>query len=155
MNLTQQLRSGFLVILKHTLNPITRRIARSGHGPFAIVRHIGRRSGKVYETPIIVARVPDGFVIELTYGRNVDWHKNVLAAGHCTIVWHGKQYAIYRIDPLDTEAGRAAFPLPARLILRITGRKHFEKLTYRQPTEYYRRELENATGNPRDIYIGG
>lgn len=94
MHPPQQLRKGFLVVLKHTLNPLTRRIARSAHGPFTLVRHVGRRSGKQYETPIIVSPVEDGFVIELTYGPDVDWHKNVLAAGGCTLIWHGKEYVI-------------------------------------------------------------
>jgi len=94
MRLKQQLRNGLLIFLKYTLNPLTRRLARSSFGPFTIVRHVGRRSGKQYETPIIVSPVKDGFVIELTYGYDVDWHKNVLAAGGCTMVWHGKEYVI-------------------------------------------------------------
>jgi deazaflavin-dependent oxidoreductase (nitroreductase family) len=128
MNLLQHIRSGWLSLLKYTLNPLTRRLARSSFGPFSIVRHVGRRSGKMYETPIIVSRVKDGFVIELTYGPDVDWHKNVVAAGGCTIVWHGQAYRIDRIEPLDTEVGRAAFPLPQRLVLQLLGRTHFEKL---------------------------
>src|SRR5262245_26314582 len=109
MNLQHRLRHGLLVVLKHTLNPLTRRLARSSFGPFTIVRHVGRRSGKLYETPIIVSRVEDGFVIELTYGPDVDWHKNVLAAGRCTLIWHGKEYVIDKIEQLGTEVGRAAF----------------------------------------------
>jgi deazaflavin-dependent oxidoreductase (nitroreductase family) len=128
MKLQQQLRRSVLIVLKYTLNPLTRRLARSSIGPFTIVRHVGRRSGKVYETPIIVSRVEDGFVIELTYGPDVDWHKNVVAAGGCTVVWHRQEYVIDQIEPLDTETGRAAFPEPQQIILRILGRKHFEKL---------------------------
>jgi deazaflavin-dependent oxidoreductase (nitroreductase family) len=127
MNLRQQLRHGYLITLKHTLNPLTRRLARSPFGPFSLVRHVGRRSGKLYETPIIAARVPDGFVIELTYGPDVDWHKNVLAAGGCTLVWRGREYAIGHIEPLDAAAGRAAYPPPQRAILRLLGRQHYEK----------------------------
>jgi deazaflavin-dependent oxidoreductase (nitroreductase family) len=132
MHPQQQLRKGFFVVLKHTLNPLTRRIARSAHGPFTLVRHVGRRSGKQYETPIIVSPVEDGFVIELTYGPDVDWHKNVLAAGGCTLIWHGKEYVIDKIEPLDTEIGRAAFPLPQRFILRLLRRTHFEKMKFQQ-----------------------
>ena len=124
---------GFTKVLKHTLNPLTLRIARSSSGPFSIVRHVGRRTGKVYETPIIVSPVSDGFVIELTYGPDVDWHKNILAAGGCTLIWHGDEYAIDRIEPLDPETGRAAFPLAQRLILRMLGRKHFEKMKIHGP----------------------
>lgn len=71
MSLRQQLRNAFLLLLKHTLNPLTRRLARSSLGPFSIIRHVGRRSGKLYETPIIVAPHRGGFVIELTYGPEV------------------------------------------------------------------------------------
>jgi len=132
MNLKQQLRNTFLTVLKYTLNPLTRRVAHSSFGPFAIVRHVGRKSGKVYETPIIARLVEDGFVIELTYGHDVDWHKNVLAAGGCTMVWHHKEYVIDKIEPLDTKAGMAAYPPMLRLILRVLGRKDFEKMKFQQ-----------------------
>ncbi len=72
MNLSQRLRKSLLLVLKHTLNPLTRRMARSNLGPFSIIRHVGRRSGRHYETPIIVAPVEEGYVIELTYGPEVD-----------------------------------------------------------------------------------
>jgi hypothetical protein len=78
--------------------------------------------------------VADGFVIELTYGPDVDWHKNVVAAGGCTVVWHGQAYRIDTIEPLDTTSGLAAFPFPQRLILRLLRRTQFEKLKV-QPTE--------------------
>ena len=128
MKLRQQIRNYWRIILKHTLNLLTRRLARTSFGPFSIVRHVGRRSGKQYETPIIVAPADDGFVIELTYGPDVDWYKNVLAAGGCTIIWHGKEYVIDNLEPLDAETGRSAFPLLARLILRLTRRQHFVKM---------------------------
>ncbi|MBI4672800.1 MAG: nitroreductase family deazaflavin-dependent oxidoreductase [Chloroflexi bacterium] len=129
MDLQRQIRNGWFFFLKHIFNPLTRRIARTSFGPFAIVRHVGRRSGKQYETPIIVSPAKDGFVIELTYGPDVDWHKNVLAANGCTVVWHGKEFAVDKPEPLDTETGRAAFPPPQQLVLNLLGRKHFEKLT--------------------------
>jgi deazaflavin-dependent oxidoreductase (nitroreductase family) len=132
MNLKQQLHKGWLIVLKHTLNPLTRRLGHSSFGPFAIVRHIGRRSGNVYETPIIVAPVKDGFVIELTYGYDVDWHKNVLAAGGCTVLWRDKEFVINKIEPIDAESGRAAFSPPQQFILRILRRKEFEKLKFQQ-----------------------
>jgi deazaflavin-dependent oxidoreductase (nitroreductase family) len=126
MSFLQQLRKSFFRVLKHTLNPLTRRLARSSFGPFSVVQHVGRRSGKRYETPIIVAPITGGFVIELTYGPDVDWHKNVLAAGGCTLLWRGKQYAINEIEQVDAETGLSAFPMSQQLILRLSGRKHFE-----------------------------
>ena len=133
MNLQQRLRKGWLILLKHTLNPLTRRLARTSLGPFSLVRHVGRRSGRHYETPIIMSPVEDGFVIELTYGHDVDWYKNVAAARGCTVVWHGREYVIDRLEPLDVAAGLAAFPPAQRLVLRLLGRKHFEKLKVQPP----------------------
>lgn len=129
MNLPQRLRRGWLTLLKYTLNPVTCQFARSSVGPFSLIQHVGRRSGTRYETPIIVAPVNDGFVIELTYGTDVDWHKNVVAAGGCTIVRRGQAYVITQITPVDTEIGLAAFPLSQRLVLRLFRRTHFEKWT--------------------------
>lgn len=125
MGLQQQLHKGFLTMLKYTVNPVTRRFAEHSFGPFSIIRHVGRRSGKRYETPIIVAPLEDDFVIELTYGPNVDWRKNVMAGGG-TLLRHRKEYTISGIEPLDTATGLAAFPRSQRFILRLLGKKHFE-----------------------------
>jgi len=128
MTLQQKIRNGFLRFLKNYFNPLTKKLARSSFGPFAIVQHVGRRSGKPYETPIILGHAADGFVAELTYGPDVDWYKNVVAAGGCTVIWHGRNYTIDTLEPMDSESGRAAFPLPAQFILRALRREHFVKL---------------------------
>ncbi len=44
---------------KHVLNRATLKIAGAPISPISIVRHIGRHSGKLYETPVIVEPVPD------------------------------------------------------------------------------------------------
>src|SRR5215467_3082279 len=61
-------------------NRITRRFAGRVWG-FGIVIHRGRRSGRLYRTPINLFRTADGFLIALTYGRDSEWVQNVLAAG--------------------------------------------------------------------------
>jgi deazaflavin-dependent oxidoreductase (nitroreductase family) len=121
-------RERLLWTLKHTLNRLTTRIARSSVGPFALVGHIGRRSGRSYETPLILARVPEGFVAELTYGPDVDWYKNITAAGRCTVLHQGREYDVHAITDYPTEQGLAAFPAPARLILRALRRREFRLL---------------------------
>jgi deazaflavin-dependent oxidoreductase (nitroreductase family) len=113
---------------KHILNPLIRTFAGKSPTPFAVVRHVGRRSGKTYETPIIVVRIAGGFIIELTYGPEVDWYKNVLAAGRCTVIWHSKEYAIEKIELLDAESGLAAFGFPFRPILRLLGKRDFAQM---------------------------
>jgi hypothetical protein len=56
-------------------NRITSRFAARLHG-FGIVTHVGRKSGKVYRTPVNVFRAPEGFLIALTYGRESEWVRN-------------------------------------------------------------------------------
>lgn len=128
MSFGERLSKRFRNILKHTLNPLTLRLTLAGIGPFTIVRHVGRRSGKLYATPLLLAPIAGGFVAELTYGPNVDWFQNVMAAGHCSVVRGGKEIAIDRIEPMDTDAGRQAFPLAARIALRILQRRCYVRM---------------------------
>jgi len=62
------------------INPVTRLFAGRMPG-FAILTHVGRTSGKTYRTPINVFRRGDSYVFALTYGSDVHWVKNVMAAG--------------------------------------------------------------------------
>jgi deazaflavin-dependent oxidoreductase (nitroreductase family) len=121
-------RRRFYWILKHTLNRVTTRAARSRHGPFSLVRHVGRRSGREYETPLILARVPGGFVAELTYGPQVSWYRNVTAAGSCEIVYKGKTHRISAIEPYSTEDGLRAYGFPLAVALRVLRRHQFRFL---------------------------
>ncbi|WP_308491239.1 nitroreductase family deazaflavin-dependent oxidoreductase [Microbacterium terrisoli] len=122
------IRTAFLTVLKHTLNPLTLRAARAGRGPFSLVRHVGRTSGKTFETPVILARRPDGFVAELTYGPQVNWYRNIVAAGHCDVVYKGVENHIDRIEPCSTEEGLKAFGNARAVVLRILRRHDFRFL---------------------------
>lgn len=117
--------SAWGTILKHTLNRLTLRAARSGRGPFSIVTSVGRKTGKTYETPIIVQPTDGGFMIELTYGDQVQWYKNVRAAGHCGITYKKAEYAIVGFEPVDAATGIAAFSPAQQRILRALHRSHF------------------------------
>jgi hypothetical protein len=121
-------RRGYLWVLKNTLNRATSRIARSGHGPFSLIRHHGRKTGRTYETPLILAAYDEGFIAELTYGPEVAWYRNVVAAGRCTVVFRGVEYEIDRIEPCDREVGLRAFGYPAALVLRLLRRHEFRLL---------------------------
>lgn len=126
--LKQRVRTGFLRLLNVTLNRLTRRLAHAGRGPFSLVVHTGRKSGREYRTPLVLAAVPEGFVAELTYGPNVDWLRNVEAAGGCTVVYRGAPHRIVGVEPCDVRRGRAAFPRPAGLLLAALGKKDFRIL---------------------------
>jgi deazaflavin-dependent oxidoreductase (nitroreductase family) len=126
-------RSRSLWLLNNTLNRVTSQVARSGHGPFSLVRHVGRTSGRNYETPVILAKAPEGFIAELTYGENVNWYQNIVAAGRCVVVHHRVEYRVNRIEPCSAEHGRRAYPAPFRAILRAAGRTEFRLLRTDDP----------------------
>ncbi|MBV9088620.1 MAG: hypothetical protein JO044_01745 [Mycobacteriaceae bacterium] len=75
-----------------------------------------------------MAAVDGGFVAELTYGTDVAWYRNVVAAGHGVLVFKGVEYAIAGIEPYPAEPGRRAFGFPAELILRLLRRQEFRFL---------------------------
>ena len=65
--------------------------------PFAIVEHVGRRSGRSYRTPILAFPTEAGFVFALTYGRDVDWVRNLLAADGGTLRRKGEDVPIHGV----------------------------------------------------------
>jgi deazaflavin-dependent oxidoreductase (nitroreductase family) len=125
----------FLWLIDHTLNRATTRLARTGHGPFSLVRHVGRKTGTIYETPIIVARDADGFIAELTYGPEVSWYRNIVAAGGCVIVFKGADYRVDRIEPCSVERGLDAFGNPRKQILKLLRRRDFRLLHQAEPAD--------------------
>ena len=115
---------------KRTFNPWILKSAGTARSPFAIVEHAGRRSGAAYTTPVIVRPVPDGFVFALTYGPGVDWYRNILAAGSCTLRWRGKAYRLEQPGTLSAEAGLKAFPVPLCWILRLMRKRDFFRMRF-------------------------
>jgi len=119
-------------INKHTLNRLMIKVAGRNRLPFAVIYHIGRRSKKPYQTPILVeplGRSPGrSFVVALTYGPETDWYRNALAAGHCTILWHRKKYQVKQLKLISPKTALPAFPAPTRLILRTLRIRHFVRM---------------------------
>jgi deazaflavin-dependent oxidoreductase (nitroreductase family) len=107
-------------------NRLTRPLAPHLPG-FGVVTHIGRRSGRIYETPINVFRQPDGFVFALTYGRDSDWVRNVVAAGGCELIARGRRYRLTGPELFSDPGRKAAAPV-ARPILRLIGCEDFMRV---------------------------
>ncbi|HET9495543.1 MAG TPA: nitroreductase family deazaflavin-dependent oxidoreductase [Chloroflexia bacterium] len=103
---------------KRTLNPLVLRFAGKRFFPFGVLHHVGRNSGKRYETPVGLARVRGGFVMALTYGADVDWARNLRAAGHGTLVHQGRTYRLTEPRVIGVR-GRRAFPLFERVPLTV------------------------------------
>jgi deazaflavin-dependent oxidoreductase (nitroreductase family) len=91
----------------------------AGHLPgFAVVMHRGRTSGRMYRTPVNAFRRSDDYVFVMTYGPDVDWVRNVAAAGECDIATRGR--LVHLVDPRRfSDPRRDAVPGPVRMILRL------------------------------------
>ena len=68
-----------------------------------------------------VFREPNGFLIALTYGRECEWVRNVLAAGGCQL--ETRRVSIVH-DPT-----RRRFPRFVRMILGIIGANDYMQLS--------------------------
>jgi deazaflavin-dependent oxidoreductase (nitroreductase family) len=88
---------------------------------FAMVLHRGRRSGRAYQTPVAARRVADGFIISLAFGAQVDWRRNLEAAGGGGIRWRGRDYVVSGPEMIDAAAALPAFDPVQRLFLRLAG----------------------------------
>ena len=64
---------------------------------FGILRYRGRTTGREYRTPMNVFRRGDHYVFALTYGPDVQWVKNVLAAGDLDLRTTGRD--VHLVEP--------------------------------------------------------
>ena len=97
---------------------------------FGILTHVGRKSGKVYRTPVNVFRTSTGFIIALTYSSQSEWVKNVLAAGGCELKTRGKTYQLSSPHVVH-DPTRRRFPIPVRVVLKIVGADEYMELSIR------------------------
>jgi deazaflavin-dependent oxidoreductase (nitroreductase family) len=95
---------------------------------FGILTHVGRRSGKVYRTPVNIFRASNGFIIALTYSSQSEWVKNVLAEGGCELKTRGKKYQLSSPNVVH-DPTRRRFPIPVRLVLGLVGADEYMELS--------------------------
>ena len=88
------------------MKPLAMKSAGRPGASASVIRHVGRATGRPYETPVGAVATDDGFVIALPYGANTDWLKNVLASGSAVIVDEGSTYEVDQPEvlPLAVEA---------------------------------------------------
>jgi deazaflavin-dependent oxidoreductase (nitroreductase family) len=116
-----QLPGQIRLVNKYVTNRLLRVFVTLSLGPFALLRHTGRRSGKSYETVIWAWLLGEGFVIALTYGPNVDWYRNMEATGGGEVFRHKRGYAVGTPEPMDLESALPAFPRLFRPLFRRAG----------------------------------
>jgi deazaflavin-dependent oxidoreductase (nitroreductase family) len=111
---------------KAGLNRVTRHVAPWMPG-LGVVIHRGRRSGRIYETPVNVFATEDGCILALTYGTDTDWVKNVLAAGGCELRTRGHITCMTSPRLFHDDTRRDIRPLE-RQVLRVIGVADFMSL---------------------------
>jgi deazaflavin-dependent oxidoreductase (nitroreductase family) len=89
----------------------------------SVVRHVGRTSGKSYETPVHAVATDGGFAIALPYGSSSDWAKNVLARGVAAIVYGGRTYSVDEPKIVPLAEATLNFTSADRLAHRLFGVK--------------------------------
>lgn len=102
-------------------NPRVMRTAGTDATQTSVIQHVGRTSGRAYETPVDAIPAKTGFLIALPYGTRADWLRNVLVAGSATVVTHGESVDVDR--PTIVATADVAGQIPAKTLrtLRLFG----------------------------------
>jgi len=89
-------------INKRVFNP---RALRNGR--WQVIHHVGRSTGRPFQTPLEAIAVDDGFVVTLVYGSRSDWVRNVLAAGSARLETDGTFVDLVEPEIIDADEAYA------------------------------------------------
>jgi hypothetical protein len=108
-------------------NAIFLKIAGGPLRAYSVLKHVGRSSGREYITPVSAYPLGDGFVFALLYGdgANVDWCRNVMAAGQCLLKTRGHEYKLEKPEIIPASQAIDAFPSFTRHIFKSRGIQQF------------------------------
>jgi deazaflavin-dependent oxidoreductase (nitroreductase family) len=101
--------------------------------PIVVITHRGRRSGKVYRTPVEAIAEDEGrgeIVVSPMRGKRGDWYRNIAAGGLLEVSLRGESFQPTWRELSEREGEEALrrylddHPLYGRLILRMLVRLH-------------------------------
>jgi deazaflavin-dependent oxidoreductase (nitroreductase family) len=122
-------------LMKGVLNPWTLRAIAHGESNYAVVHHVGRRSGRAYQTPVEAYRTAEGALILLPYGPVTDWCRNVLAVGQCTVTLDGEDLSLSAPEVVSAGFAEARAPADVARRWHRQGIAHYLWLKTVPPTE--------------------
>jgi len=101
-------------VTNRLLEPVVRHLPG-----FGVIEHRGRRSGRMYRTPVLAFRRGDRLTFAATYGPDSDWVRNVIA-GDGTFEQSGRRWRLSEPRPYRDPSGRAVpwFVRPVLALLR-------------------------------------
>ena len=91
------------------INPIARRIA-GRVGSLAVVIHTGRRTGRVYRTPVRAFRRGDLVAVGANFGAGSKWVRNIVCAGGCEMLLRGEHLRLTQPRLLRLDEMPPVFP---------------------------------------------
>jgi deazaflavin-dependent oxidoreductase (nitroreductase family) len=101
--------------------------------PMAIVHHVGRKSGKHYRAPVVAFRTDKGFIIPMTYGTDVDWGRNLLAADGGEVEQMGRRYKLRKPRIVGSDSAYRHLPPGVRSVLRAADLPGYVLLDFEGP----------------------
>ena len=109
---------------RRVANPVIRRFAGT-FGPFALVRHQGRRTGRTYTTPVLAFGTRDELFVGVLYGANSDWVRNVVESGHAEVRWHRESTEYRHVELVARDRALPKVPATLRGGFRLLGVRTF------------------------------
>ncbi len=106
-------------------NGMTRKISGTERSSWALLTHVGRSSGRVYQTSLGTTPYGDGFLLPLGYGLHTDWYRNLTTAAVGTLAWKGRTYQLERPELVSGPDAIRAWPTGSRILLRLAGIHEF------------------------------
>lgn len=103
------------------MNPRQMKTAGQPGAYAAVIRHVGRRSGHGYETPVGVVETSRGLVVALPYGTSPDWLKNVMTAGEAELVHEGEAFRVVQPEIVPADETAAVTGRVDRFLQRLYG----------------------------------
>jgi deazaflavin-dependent oxidoreductase (nitroreductase family) len=117
---------------------------------YGVLEHRGRRSGKIFRTPVVARPTDDGFLVPMPWGERTDWYRNVRAAGGCVMRWNSRVYPLVQPEVIDVAAAGASFGAFQQAALSRFGITHCLRLRHRgagAQAHVVQQALEEQRGN--------
>jgi deazaflavin-dependent oxidoreductase (nitroreductase family) len=92
---------------------------------YVVLEHRGRRSGRVFRTPLAGIRVERGFLLPLAFGEKAHWVLNLRQAGGGVVEWRGRRIAVADPEVVSWNEGKASVPALQRRLAPVFGVKQF------------------------------
>jgi deazaflavin-dependent oxidoreductase (nitroreductase family) len=85
--------------------------------PLAVIYHQGRRTGRKHRTPVMAFAADRGWIIALAYGADVQWRRNLDAAGSGALVRQGRSHRVSVAEVLGAAEALPLLPSWARVMI--------------------------------------